>query len=221
MQKNIPVIIGNVLGEFCQNFAVTCDDGRKNSWPEEKAEALIREKLGEPAEEAMELFRKAYPGNRIQDLLFTDRVFRPGTFDYLKARAQAGLKNTYGYMFKMEQPVYGGTLPWHNAEIPYVFHNADYIEPSYIPGITELVQTIVCECWCSFAEKGRPGAAGAPVWLPYTQNQPAMMYFDEECEVKSADSEEELVNFMSQHPFKMIQQDRSVTAEFFGGGPRV
>lgn len=67
--KKVPVIVGNVLGEFCQNFAATCDDGRKNSWTEEKAEALIREKLGEAAEEAMKLFRKAYPGNRIQDLL--------------------------------------------------------------------------------------------------------------------------------------------------------
>ena len=30
--KKVPVIVGNVLGEFCQNFAATCDDGRKNSW---------------------------------------------------------------------------------------------------------------------------------------------------------------------------------------------
>lgn len=219
--KKVPVIVGNVLGEFCQNFAATCDDGRKNSWTEEKAEALIREKLGEAAEEAMKLFRKAYPGNRIQDLLFTDRIFRPGTFDYLKIRAGAGLENTYGYMFQLEQPVYGGTLPWHNAEIPYVFYNADYIEPSYIPGITELVQTIVCGCWCSFARTGRPEAAGAPEWLPYTQKQHAMMYFDKECEVKSADAEEELAEFLANHPFMMTQQDRSVEAKLFGGGPRV
>ena len=219
--KKVPVIVGNVLGEFCQNFAATCDDGRKNSWTEEKAEALIREKLGEAAEEDMKLFRKAYPGNRIQDLLFTDRIFRPGTFDYLKIRAGAGLENTYGYMFQLEQPVYGGTLPWHNAEIPYVFYNADYIEPSYIPGITELVQTIVCGCWCSFARTGRPEAAGAPEWLPYTQKQHAMMYFDKECEVKSADAEEELAEFLANHPFMMTQQDRSVEAKLFGGGPRV
>lgn len=219
--KKVPVIVGNVLGEFSQNFAVTCDDGRKNSWPEEKAVMLIQKKLGEAATEAMELFRRAYPGNKIQDLLFTDRLFRSGTFDYLKLRASAGLENTYGYMFKMEQPVYGGTLPWHNAEIPYVFHNADYIEPSYIPGITEHVQEIICECWCSFAKTGKPKAAGAPEWRPYTKERHEMMYFDEESQVKSADAEEELITFMDSHPFMMQEQDRSAAAKYFGGGPRV
>lgn len=83
------------------------------------------------------------------------------------------------------------------------------------------MQTIVCGCWCSFARTGRPEAAGAPEWLPYTQKQHAMMYFDKECEVKSADAEEELAEFLAKHPFMMTQQDRSVEAKLFGGGPRV
>lgn len=219
--KYVPVIVGNVLGEFSQNFTVTCDDGRKNSWSQEKAIMLIREKLGEAATEAIELFRRAYPEHKIQDLLFIDHLFRQGTFDYIKLRSQAGLDNTYGYMFKMEQPVYGGTIPWHNAEIPYVFHNADYIEPSYIPGITEYVQKIVCECWCSFAKTGKPSAADAPEWKPYTKKGHDMMYFDKNVEVKSADAEEDLVRFMGSHPITMQEQDRTVVAKYFGGGPRV
>lgn len=219
--RKVPVMVGNVLGEFSQNFAVTCDDGRKNTWTEEKAHALIKEKLGSCAEEAVALFRKAYPERPVQDLLFTDRTFRPGTFDYLKARAAAGLDNTYGFMFKMEQPVYSGTLPWHNAEIPYVFRNADYIEPSYVPGVTEQVQDIMCSCWCSFAEAGVPKAEGAPKWRPYRTGDPAMMYFDRTSEVKSAAAEEELIAFLQQHPFEMEARDRSVAAKHFGGGPRV
>lgn len=219
--KQIPVIVGNVLGEFSQNFATTCGDGRKNTWNEERAGKLIAEKLGNAADEAVGLFREAYPERRIQDLLFTDRVFRPGTFDYLKARADAGLKNTYGYLFKMEQPVYGGTLPWHNAEIPYVFRNADYIEPSYVPEITEKMQDIMCGCWCSFAETGVPQANGAPKWRPYCEDDPAIMYFDTVPEVKSSDKEEALIDFLQRHPFEMRQQDRTATARYFGGGPRV
>ena len=169
----------------------------------------------------MKLFRAAYPGNRIQDFLFVDRMFRTGTFDYLNARAAAGLTNTYGYMFTMEQPVYGGTLPWHNAEIPYVFHNADYIEPSYIPGVTEMLQDIVCESWCRFAESGVPGAAGAPEWKAYTADSKQMMYFDEKSCVKDSGAEEELAEFLAAHPFEMKQCDRSVQAKYFGGGPRV
>lgn len=219
--KKIPVIVGNVLGEFSQNFARTCDDGRKNSWPEEKAEGLIREKLGENADRAMALFRRAYPGNRIQDLLFMDRDFRTGTFDYLNRRAGAGLRNTYGYLFRMEQPVYGGTLPWHNAEIPYVFHNADYLEPSYLPGVTESLQDMMCGCWCEFARTGAPKAAGLPDWKPYTGESHAMMYFDRESEVKSSEAEEELVDFLYSHPFEMDRQNREQAAVYFGGGPRV
>ena len=219
--KKIPVIVGNVLGEFCQNFAMTCDDGQKNSWPREKAERLIRERLGEDAGEAMALFERAFPENRIQDLLFTDRTFRTGTFDYLNRRAGAGLVNTYGYLFKMEQPVYGGTLPWHNAEIPYVFHNADYLEPSYLPGVTEKLQDILCGCWCEFARSGRPKAAGLADWEPYTGESHAMMYFDRESELKSSEAEEALAEFLESHPFQMDRQDRSEAALYFGGGPRV
>ena len=47
------------------------------------------------------------------------------------------------------------------------------------------------------------------------------MYFDEESEVKSADAEEALVTFMDSHPFMLQEQDRSVAAKYFGGGPRV
>ena len=219
--RKIPVMVGNVLGEFSQNFATTCGDGRKNTWSKERAKELIGEKLGDDASEAITLFQKAYPERPVQDLLFTDWIFRPGTFDYLKARAAAGLGNTYGFMFKMDQPVYGGTLPWHNAEIPYVFRNADYIEPSYIPGITEKLQDIMCGCWCSFAEKGIPDTVEIPEWRPYRSGDPAMMYFDETSEVKSADAEEKLIAFLESHPFAMQKQDRSVAAKCFGGGPRV
>ena len=64
-------------------------------------------------------------------------MFRPSTFDYLQMRAAQGAQKTFGYMFSLEMPPYGGILPWHNAEIPYVFHTADSIEPSSIGQLTD------------------------------------------------------------------------------------
>ena len=220
--KTVPVLVGNVLGEFSQNFVTTVDGTEKNSWDEEKALRILREKFGEDADEAIRLHKAAYPDLPIQNLLFLDRMFRGGTMDYLHARAKAQCSApTYGFMFRMEQPVYGGTLPWHNAEIPYVFHNADYIEPSYIPGITEKLQDIVCGAWCHFAEKADPNVAGAPAWAPFDEENQAMMYFDEYSYVKSMKAEEELFNFVDSHPIEMTRVVRQKKPKYFGGGPRV
>ncbi len=219
--KTVPVLVGNVTGEFFQNYVFTIDDGRKNTWSPEKAEKIIRSVLGDAADEGMKLQKAAYPTHKVQDILFTDRQFRSGTIAYLQARAAAGCKNTYGFMFAMEQPMYGGTLPWHNAEIPYVFHNADYIEPSYLPGVTEKVQDIVCGAWCNFAEKGDPNVVGAPDWQPYTNERHSMMYFDEESVERPADDEEALLDFFAAHPFQLTRVTRQKRAKYFGGGPRV
>lgn len=218
--KTVPVLIGNVLGEFSQNFVYKVDDGHKNGWSAEKTEAIIREKFGENADEAMRLQHAAYPEHPLANVLFLDRMFRTGTFDYLKKRAEAGCTNTYGYMFCMEQPVYGGTLAWHNAEIPYVFHNADYLEPSYVPGVTEDLQDIVSGAWCNFAEKADPNVVGAPVWKPYTKDEHVMMYFDEECRVKNPDAEDELTEFLASHPIELPRVVRQKTPMKFAGGPR-
>jgi len=219
--KTIPVMVGNVLGEFGQNFVLTADDGRKNEWSEEKSMSILREKFGDACEEAVRLHRKAYPDLPISNLLFLDRMFRGGTFRYLKLRAETGLNNTYGFMFRMEMPVYGGTLPWHNSEIPYVFHNADYLEPSYVPGVTEKLQDLMCGAWCRFAETGDPNVTGLPAWGPYVKGDQEMMYFDENSYAKPSDDEEALFEFLSEHPIEMERITRQKRAKFFAGGPRV
>ncbi|MBR6406242.1 MAG: carboxylesterase/lipase family protein [Lachnospiraceae bacterium] len=219
--KTVPVMVGNVRGEFMQNYVRTTDDGQKNRWSAEKAESIVREKFGDAADEAIRLMKQAYPQYPLQDILFTDSMFRPGTFDYLQARAKAGCENTWGFMFGMEMPVYSGTLPWHNAEIPYVFRNADYIEPSYIPGVTEPMQDLVSSAWTAFAKYGTPNEEGLPEWKPYTKDGHWMMYFDREPRAKNADAEEKLIRFLLDHPIEMTHVRRQKQPVLFGGGPRV
>lgn len=176
--KTVPVIVGSVLGEFTNNFNCSLDDNRKNLWDGEKRQRLIREHLGDAGERAVRAFQRAYPGKNEADILYMDDLFRAGALEYAGIRAARGCAPTYNYIFSLEFPLYGGTLAWHNAEIPYVFHNADYIEPAYIPGVTEGLQDIMCAAWTSFARDGRPAAPGMPEWRPYRAGEPSTMVFD-------------------------------------------
>jgi len=218
--KTIPVMVGNVLGEFQNNFNATADDGKKNTWSEEKRIEVIRSILGKGADAAIEAFRKAYPEKNIADLLFTDPKFRIGALDYARTRAEAGCTNTYNFVFSLEHPLYGGTTPWHNAEIPYVFHNADYIEPSYIPGVTEHLQDIMCSAWTNFAANGVPSATFMPQWPAYTNDCHATMIFDTyvKCVIGH---DEALMAALPSAGCPTTPVNRTGIAKHFGGGPRV
>ena len=218
--KTIPVMVGNVLGEFCQNFVYTTDTAPapiegKNQWSYEQTIEKVKKAYGLNANTALALQKDAYPDHPLSNVLFTDYMFRPSTFDYLKMRASKGLTNTYGYMFSLEMPPYGGILPWHNAEIPYVFHTADAIEPSFIPDITDKLEDFMCHCWCNFARTGCPGFA------PYDEESHSIMYFDQTCQVRDSFAEEKLVRFIRQNPPKLTRVIREQAPLSFGGGPRI
>ena len=153
-------------------------------------------------------------------MLFIDPMFRTGALDYARARAAAGACATYNFVFALESKLYGGTLPWHNAEIPYVFHNADYLEPSYIPGVTEQLQDIVCGAWCAFAEKGDPNQVMMPEWKPYTTDDHATMIFDTEVYGVSG-HDEDLMAVLNEVQPQLTPVNRSKASKSFGGGPRV
>ena len=218
--KKIPVMVGNVMGEFSGNYNNTVDDNRKNLWDDEKRLRLIKEAIPEKTDEVINAFRSTYPDKNIADVLFVDTMFRPGTLGYLDLRAEAGLTNTYSYMFALESPIYGGTVPWHNAEIPYVFKNADYLEPSYEPGVTEPLQEIVSKAWISFAVSGDPNSDLLGGWAPYTKDCPGTMIFDKKCRFAS-DYDRKLTELLAEVKRTTKRLDRSQAAKLFGGGPRI
>ena len=218
--KTIPVLVGNVLGEFSQNFVFTAEEcpapvQNKNLWSCEKTRDILKKEFGSYAEEAETLQKAAYPDLPVANILFTDSMFRPSTFDYLQMRAAQGAQKTFGYMFSLEMPPYGGILPWHNAEIPYVFHTADSIEPSSIGQLTDDIEAIVCRCWCNFARTGDPG------WTMYTQTDHPIMYFDKTCEVRNGDPEEKLVRFLQDHPVQLTRVTRQQSPVGCLGGPQL
>lgn len=127
------------LGEFLNNYASPVGTGSKNSWTEEYKYELLCTEYGEGTEKIIEAFRKAYPDKNIADILFMDTDMRRNALAFARQRAEFSRAGVYNFLFTLESPFNGGTVPWHNAEIPYVFHNAEYLEPSFIPGITPAV----------------------------------------------------------------------------------
>lgn len=176
--KHIPIICGSVLGEFSNNFTSPRGTGSKNSWSEDYKMKMILEEFGEDADKIIEAFKKAYPEKNIADVLFMDRSSRKGSLDFAKLHSEFTNAGTYNFIFNLESPFNGGTLPWHNAEIPYVFHNAEYLEPSFIPGVTEGLQDMVSGAWVSFAYCGNPNHVGMPVWPSFRSDTAPTMIFD-------------------------------------------
>ena len=86
----------------------------------------------------------------------------------------------FNYLYCLEMAFNEGTIPGHNSDIPYVFHNAEYLEAFYIPGISEKVQDIVCGTYVNFARNGDPNGEGIPVWEPVVGDNGATMLYDEE-----------------------------------------
>lgn len=217
--KTIPIINGSVFAEFTNNFNAIVGDNDKNRWDEELKIAHIRECLGSNADEAIAAFRKTYPEKSVADVMYMDDFERRSCLRFAQLHSEIRRAPLYNYLFALESPIMNGTLAWHNAEIPYVFHNADYLEASYIPGVSEWLQDIVCGAWTRFAETGDPNHTGMPHWSAYTDDCHATMVFDEKTSQR-IDFDRQLMDALSSVKRKTAPLTRGKAAHLFAGGPR-
>ena len=188
--KSVPVLCGSVFGEFMNNFASPIGKGCKNVWTEKYTRELLHAEYGERMEEIIHAFQKAYPDKRIADILFMDAEMRRNVIAFAGLRSDFTEAPVYNYQFSLESPFNGGTVSWHNAEIPYVFHNAEFLEPSFIPDVTCKLQDIMSRAWVNFAETGDPNGCGVPQWKAFGKEENPTMIFDRECSLgENHDSE--------------------------------
>ena len=215
--KNIPMLVGSVLGEFDQNFNHIYAPGSKNDWDEELVDKLFKEHFGDNAQAVKEAQLKAYPKAKVVDGLFTNKGGRVAARDYCFKRAEEGCAPAYNWLFNLECPLNSGTIPWHNAEEAYMFHNACYLEASYIPGVSEELQDQMTGAWVAFATTGDPNHIGMQQWDPATKESGACMIFDRETR-QECHHDDELMELL---PPKPTMSDNARAPETtFGGGPR-
>ena len=215
--KNIPVLAGSLFGEFANNHVFQPYEGNKNEWSDEQVEKLLSDLFGDKKDAAVEAFKKAYPEKKVVDLAFLEASFRRGTVQYCEARSKVpGAAPIYNWLIPTEFPYDGGTVGWHNADEAYMFHNAQYLEASYIPGVSEKMQDEMTGAWLAMAKTGDPNFEGLTTKWPSYQEEPGATYFfDAESYVKH-DHDKEVMEYA-----KDVR--RSMSGMFggvFGGGPR-
>lgn len=178
--KTIPVLIGSVMGEFCFERGVQ----NKYELTEDEALALVKEKYGEHTDKLVELFKAAYPGKNLTDLLYVDTYFRGPTREFIAKRVEEKCAPTYTYLFDYDMPIDGGKVAWHCSEIPFAFHNTDRTPLFNVPGETDRLQERICGAFVHFARYGTPQVDSLPEWKPSTEGDEAVMMFDKVCELR-------------------------------------
>ena len=162
---NIPMIIGSNLGEM-QYAAIRALPQSKNLYSDEEALAMMKEKFGDKAEAIAEAFRKAYPDHKVIDSMYTDTLMRPGLIEFVKDRAKHATAPAYEYMFSFETDWDGGLTAWHNAEEPFMFHNARYLESAFVPEESDKLEDAMTSAWLAFGRTGNPNNDLIPEWKP-------------------------------------------------------
>nr|WP_297705851.1 carboxylesterase family protein [uncultured Butyrivibrio sp.] len=178
--KTIPMMIGTVIGEF----AFMPLFFNKYEMTEEEQTALVKEKYKEYSDELISLFKEAYPGKKITDLISLDFIFRIPTMKLIAEASKRSEADTYSYMFAYEFPIQHGKIAWHCSDIPFVFHNIERVPSANVDGVSDKLQEQVFASVINFARNGNPNNDLIPKWDASKENDEATLVFDKVCECR-------------------------------------
>ncbi len=152
----IPLLLGSSFGEGASGAYIRP--------AEQKAEKRMAEDVKEQSGSDMaEAFGRVYPGRSIADLAHMDRELRPQILTFARKQALAG-RRVYNYLFDLNVLFKREMTAWKGAELPYFFCNADYLETSFLPGITPALQRMTAAALGSFARNGEPDKTQFSGW---------------------------------------------------------
>lgn len=216
--KHIPMLIGNVFGEFENNTIdpLKGEYGPKCQWDEATVEKRLEMYYGEHKNEVVRLFREAYPDMPVVNAMFTSTQMRGNHVEVAQARAKAGC-TVYNWLLTLELPADGGSTPWHNADESFVFHNSNTVESTFIPEVTDRLDDQMAEAWVAFAYTGNPNHPGIPTWNPVDDGPLQTMRFDRECNLLVG-HDEEFVRFVN--GLHLDDKHTKGPELAYGGGPR-
>jgi para-nitrobenzyl esterase len=185
----IPYMVGNVLSEFSSNLAR--GEFTKNEWTHKEVDEKLAAAFGDKKDAIVAEYKKLYPSKKIQDVLFLDSRFRPGSKTMLAMKLERTKAPVYNYMFTYEYQVNGGVTAFHCSEIAFAFHalSEPHIRIATGGAPTALaLQDKVSQAWVNFARTGNPSQPGL-TWKPFTQAGRETMVFDTVSELRSVDDD--------------------------------
>lgn len=199
--KEIPVLLGSNLHEFCKSTYVPS----LRNITREQAVERISQKYGERVDEFLRALEKAYSNYKPQDLIDIDFLFRSNTVELADFKSAQGGAPVYVYIFTWESPVLDGSLrSLHCMELPFVFDNVQKARHMTGGGAeAQLLAKRMSGAWLSFAHTGDPNTEDLPDWKRYTPEEGATMFFDNTCEVKYNHDKEllDIVRLFPQNDF--------------------
>ena len=187
--ETIPYMVGNVLSEFSSNMAR--GEFAKNEWTPKEIDEKLAVAFGDKKDAIVAEYKKLYPRKKIQDVIFLDSRFRPGSKTSLARKLEKAKAPVYNYMFTYEYQVNGGVTAFHCSEIAFAFHALSEphirIATGGAPAALAL-QDRVSQAWVNFARTGNPSQPGL-AWKPYTLASRETMVFDTVSELRSVDDD--------------------------------
>ena len=176
LSKHVPMLVGTNLYEFSYGAAkpsMTMDEARaalvKRFSDEAKADAYIAE------------YKAAFPNMEPRDLLCTDFFFRPGAAEQVKAKSAQNGAPVYSFLFTWK-PEGSDIGACHGMELPFMFNNIA-LQPEMTRATDKAYRLadIMSSAWISFFRTGNPNVEGLPQWDNYTEENGAVMFFDNKC----------------------------------------
>ncbi len=184
-----PLLISSVLGEF--NFKVNIPLDFKQSATKEQKKQLIKERFGSDADELIRLFELCYPDHDIIDLMYLDADFRRPTCETaIKKAAKSPNANTYMFLLAYNFPTECRITPWHGAELPYIFLNAEMAPVCNEAVYGEKLQAAFSGMVLNFIKYGNPNNDSMPEWKSVSPEHPYTMVIDREITLREAHDEE-------------------------------
>ena len=176
----IPLIAGSVFSEM--QGTLTRGDGRKNEWSQAEIDEQLNKAFGEKKDAVIAEFKQAYPGKKVQDVLYYAGGSRPGVKNLLNRKLEKGKAPVYNYVFAWEYPINGGITAFHCSELAFCFHalNVPQIHTATGGGPAAMaLQDKVAQAWVNFAKTGNPNQPGLE-WKPFTKDGQQALVFDTE-----------------------------------------
>lgn len=185
ISANVPMLIGTCLNEFTNGINNPNVDALTEAELAERVKAMYGERSGQ----IIAAFRKANPTAKPFDLFsfISTVVTRHNALTQAELKAAQKAAAVYQYQFAWQTPVLDGRpKAFHCAELAFCFDNVDRCVNMTGGGAdARTLATRVSEAWIAFARKGDPNHAGLPKWPGFTTDKPAVMIFDNKCEVKN------------------------------------
>ncbi len=176
----IPLIVGTVFGEF-SSFCPTPYQKKKMTRDEQIS--WLKKDIGEETVKTLlPLFEAAYPERDVVDLDQLDCIFRYPTMKYIEMRAQLKAQ-VWSYLFNMDSVLDNGTVPWHCSDVPYVFHNCQYV-PTQVRAGSDRLEDEISGAFASFARSGDFRSSSLPEWKSCTPGHEYTMILDEHPRVR-------------------------------------